>query len=291
MTGSLLNPQESPRKQYVIQAADGVKITLDAAQVRKVLRPKPDEAEYEQIAPTYADTAAAQWELAQWCREHKLIVQRQVHLRRVIELEPNHTAARHALGYSRVNGQWVTQEGAMTAQGFVRSGGKWMLPQEVELAENKRKLDADQQEWCQKLKRWRGWLGSNHDQEARDNIAAVNDPMAVKGLTLGLRNDQNAQARVLFVAALGRIDAPEAARAMAIASVCDADEEVRLDVPRPVAISVANEEAAGGYFLLRQQVESEEEHQRYRQPGGARSRPLERPVGHPRADRGRGHNA
>ncbi len=228
VTGSLLNPQESPRKQYVIQAADGVKITLDAAQVRKVLRPKPDEAEYEQIAPTYADTAAAQWELAQWCREHKLIVQRQVHLRRVIELEPNHTAARHALGYSRVNGQWVTQEGAMTAQGFVRSGGKWMLPQEVELAENKRKLDADQQEWCQKLKRWRGWLGSNHDQEARDNIAAVNDPMAVKGLTLGLRNDQNAQARVLFVAALGRIDAPEAARAMAIASVCDADEEVRL---------------------------------------------------------------
>ena len=78
------------------------------------------------------------------------------------------------------------------------------------------------------MKRWRGWLGSNRDQEARDNIAAVNDPMAVKGLALGLRNDQDAQARTLFVAALGRIDAPEAGRAMAIASVYDSSEEVRL---------------------------------------------------------------
>jgi hypothetical protein len=52
--------------------------------------------------------------------------------------------------------------------------------------------------------------------------------MAVKGLALGLRNDQNAQARTLFVAALGRIDAPEAGRAMAIASVYDSSEEVRL---------------------------------------------------------------
>ncbi len=228
VTGSLLNPKESPRKQYVIQAADGAKITLAAAQVRQVLHPRPDEAEYERIAPTYADTAAAQWQLAEWCRTHKLNVQRQVHLRRVIELEPNHVAARHALGYSRVNGQWVTQKETMIAQGFVLRGGRWMLPQEIELAENKRKLDTAQQEWCQKLKRWRNWLGSNRDQEARDNIASVNDPMAVKGLTLGLRNDKNAQARVLLVAALGRIDAPEAARAVAIASVCDSDEEVRL---------------------------------------------------------------
>jgi hypothetical protein len=228
VTGSLLNPKESPRKQYVIQADDGAKLTFAAAQVRKVLRPKPDEAEYERIAPTYADTAAAQWELAQWCREHKLTLQRQVHLRRVIELEPNNVAARHALGYSRVNGEWATQKEAMAAAGFVLKGGKWLLPQELKLAEDKRQLDAAQQEWCQKLKRWRGWLGTKRDQEARDNIAAINDPMAVKGLALGLRNDADAQARVMFVAALGRIDAAEAARAMAIASIYDSEEEVRL---------------------------------------------------------------
>ena len=59
VTGDLLNPKESPRKQYVIQADDGAKVTLDASQVKKVVRSRPDEAEYERIAPTYADMAAA----------------------------------------------------------------------------------------------------------------------------------------------------------------------------------------------------------------------------------------
>ena len=60
--------------------------------------------------------------------------------RRVIELEPNHAAARRALGYSQVNGKWTTQKEAMEEQGYVRKNGKWMLPQEVELSENKREL-------------------------------------------------------------------------------------------------------------------------------------------------------
>ena len=227
MTGTLLNPKESPRKQYVIQPLDGAEDHARRRAGSQGASPAAEEEEYERIAPTYPDTAAAQWDLAQWCRDHKLTVQRQVHLRRVIELDPNHADARHALGYSRVNGQWVTQKEAMTKDGFVRKGGKWLTPQELALAEDKRKLDLAQQEWCQKLKRWRGWLGSNRDQEARDNITAVSDPMAVKGLALGLRNDRDVEARTLFVAALGRIDAPEACRAMAIASVCDESEEVR----------------------------------------------------------------
>ena len=151
-----------------------------------MLHPRPDEAEYERIAPTYPDTAAGQWELAQWCREHKLTAQRQVHLRRVIELDPNHVEARRALGYSQVDGRWATQEEVMKARGFVRHNGKWLMPQEVELAENKRKLDTAQQEWCQKLKRWRGWLGTDRDSQARDNIAAVNDPDGGKGLGAGI---------------------------------------------------------------------------------------------------------
>ena len=57
---------------------------------------RAEETEYERIRPTYADTAEAQWELAQWCREHKLPAQRTVHLRRVIELDPEHVEARRA---------------------------------------------------------------------------------------------------------------------------------------------------------------------------------------------------
>lgn len=228
LVGELLNPKQSPRKDYVVQSADGTKITLDAAQVKKVLRPRPDEAEYERIAPTYPDTVADQWKLAQWCREHKLLTQRRVHLRRVIELDPSHVEARRALGYSLIGGQWVTRDEVMTNQGYVRgSKGTWVLPQEAAIEENKKKLDAAQLEWCKNLKLWRRWLGDERDQKARDNILAISDPMAVKGLAIGLNDDGNADARVLFAKALGKIDNADAAKALAVGAICDEVEEVR----------------------------------------------------------------
>jgi hypothetical protein len=228
LTGELLNPNESPRKQYVIQAAEGAKLTLDASQVKKVARLRPGEAEYEQLAPTCPDTAEAQWKLAQWCLEHKLSVQRQAHLRRVVELNPDHAEARRALGYNRVNGNWVTQDELMAKRGYVRHNGKWMLQQEIEIADKKRKVVVAQQDWCQKLKLWRGWLGTNRDEQARANIAAIKDPEAVKGLAMGLNDDNDPQVRLLFAKALGKLEVAEAARALAIAAIYDPVEELRL---------------------------------------------------------------
>lgn len=94
--GDLVNRDEVPRRKYIIRTDDGAVISLDAARVQKVLHQRLDEVEYERIRPTYADTAAAQWELAQWCREHKLSAKRVLHLRRVIELDPEHVEARRA---------------------------------------------------------------------------------------------------------------------------------------------------------------------------------------------------
>lgn len=228
LTGDLLNPNESPRKEYVVQSVEGVKITLDASRVKKVLRVRPEEVEYEQRAPLCADTAEAQWELAQWCRDHKLSQQRQVHLRRVIELEPNHVEARRVLGYRKVDGKWVTHEERMIANGLVKHNGKWLLPQEIEIAESKQKLESAQQEWFQNLKRWRGWLNTDRDGQARESIRGISDPAAVKALALGLRDERDADARMLFVEALGKIDVGEGAQALAIAAIYDPVEEVRL---------------------------------------------------------------
>jgi len=228
VTGELLNRNESPRRQYVVQVADGSKVTLEADQIEDVVRQRPNETEYERIRPTYADTVAAQWELAQWCREHKLLAQREVHLRRIIELDPNHAEARRALGYSQVEGQWATRDEVMTQRGYVKYKGQWKLPQEIELLEGKRKLESNQQEWFQKLKRWRGWLGSDREQEACENIRTIGDPVAVRALAIALRDDEAPPARLLYIEALAKIDTPEAAQALAIASISDPVEEVRL---------------------------------------------------------------
>ena len=177
LVGELMNRDESPRRSYVIQPARGAKITLDTAQVKKVLSLRPKQIEYERIRPTYPDTAAGQWELAQWCRDHRLTAEREIHLRRVIELDPNHAQARLLLGYSLVGGQWTTHKETMIRRGYVRYKGQWKLPQEVELAETKRKQEAAQQEWFQKVRRWRGWLGTDRDRQACDNIRGISDPV------------------------------------------------------------------------------------------------------------------
>jgi hypothetical protein len=226
IAGQLLNPKEVPRKQYVIQTAEGAKVTLAMKQVKQVLHPRPDEAEYERIRPSYADTVAGQWALGVWCRDHKL-PQRDIHFRRVVELDPNHASARAALGYTKIDGQWTTQAEMMTKRGYVRYKNEWRLPQEVEQLENKKKFQVAQQEWCQKVKRWRGWLGGDRDDQARRNLRAIDDPMATKALVMGLRDDKDDGVRMLYVAGLAKLDTPDAAMALAVAAIADPVDEIR----------------------------------------------------------------
>ena len=82
VSGELLNREETPRQKYVIRTADGATITLDKAQVKQVVTQSAAEAEYEKIAPTFADTAEDQWRLAEWCKEKSLARGKQVALER-----------------------------------------------------------------------------------------------------------------------------------------------------------------------------------------------------------------
>ena len=79
-----------------------------------------------------------------------------------------------------------------------------------------------------KLKRWRGWLGSDRDGDARQNILAIDDPAAVAALDDGLVNESADEVRILYVEALARIGVPDAIQALAVCSMEDPVEEVRL---------------------------------------------------------------
>jgi hypothetical protein len=228
ITGELLNRQEKPRKQYIIKIAGEGQITLAAAQVEQVLNRRPEEEEYDKIRPAYPDTVEGQWALAEWCRLHKMPVERQEHLKRIIELNPDHVETRRALGYAQIDGKWTTQDELMIERGYKRYKGRWMLPQQIESIESKAKLESAQQEWFQNIKRWRGWLDTGREAQARQNFSEISDPMAVKALLLNLRDDRSAPARMIYVEALAKINTPEAAMGLAVAAIEDADEDVRL---------------------------------------------------------------
>ena len=228
VTGELLNPDETPRKTFVVRTSAGVEVTLDAAEVVKRLEQSPAEIEYEKIKNRYPDTVEGQWDLAEWCAQNRLSPQRKTHLERVIALDPDHKRARAALGYSQVDGKWQTQEEVMEGRGYRRYQGRWMTSQEIEVIERKRKQENEEKAWFVKVKRWSGWLGDDKGDEARRQFAAITDPAAVKALAAFLERDRRVAAQTIYIEALARIGDGDALKALAVRSIEDPVEEVRL---------------------------------------------------------------
>jgi hypothetical protein len=226
--GELANPNQSPRKSYIVKTPGGGQITLEARQVAEVKHQNAAELKYDQISATYPDTVEGQWKLAEWCRENHLPKQRKTHLERVVELDPNHANARHALGYSQIQGRWVTQEKLMTENGYIRYKGSWVLPQEIELLEQQGKEKKAQLEWSTKLNRWQTWFDTEKAEQAETNIKAIDDPFAARALVKHLEREQRRDIRMLYVEALGRLNAAAGMAALVDSSLYDADDEVRL---------------------------------------------------------------
>ncbi len=226
--GELLNPEENPREKFAVRVADGATVTLRADQVQQILRSSQEEAEYQRIRPSYPDTIEGQWALAEWCLENRLLDARQQHLQRMIELDPDHADARRALGYSQFDGQWMTQDEAMADRGYVRYQGRWRTRQEIEILERNRELDTAQKEWYAKINRWRDWLTTDRAGQARQNLLAIDDPLAARALAERLSDAPHPQARILFAQVLAKLGTSEARQSLAQAAIDDPVEEVRL---------------------------------------------------------------
>ncbi|MHC4940622.1 MAG: HEAT repeat domain-containing protein [Planctomycetota bacterium] len=79
------------------------------------------------------EDAAAHYRLALWCKEKGLRMESIREMRVVVMLEPDHLAARRALGYEKVAGRWVSGKEKMRAKGFVKHDGVWLTPEEYKL--------------------------------------------------------------------------------------------------------------------------------------------------------------
>ena len=241
--GTLVNPNESPRKNYVIKT-DAGQVTLDKSLVKEVITQSPEEREYEKIRFTFPDTVEAQWKLAEWCREKGLSQQRTNHLERVIELDSDHKQARGALGYSHVDGRWVRREDVMEERGYVRHKGKWMLPQDVAIQEQKRKTETAQREWQLKLRRLRMQLDDRgpRAQTALAELKSLSDPSAVPAIARLISEERSEAVQMLLIDALARINSPDAVGVLADIAIEISNEDVRLaavDYLKEIRSSVA----------------------------------------------------
>jgi hypothetical protein len=228
--GEELKVPGTPPSQTVIRTASGGQLTLDKNQIKQIVPQNAAELEYERICPTFADTIADQLRLAEWCRKHGLPKQRDTHLERVIALDPNHKAARAALGFAQIQGRWIRPDDLKRQQGYVMYKGEWRLPQEVELLERNRKEAQAERDWLMKLRRWRTAL-DNHPEKSdqlHDELMKIDDPAAVPALTQLVSGERHRSVKLLLVEELLHIGTPAAMNVVVARTMDDADEEVRL---------------------------------------------------------------
>ncbi len=227
LQGEVASDPEKPLDEVHVQTAAGVKVRLPRAQVKDTLAINPTRAEYRRRATRTADTVEGQLALAEWCREEKLLSERDAHLRRVLELEPDHAATRLALGYQRAAGGWFTREELQTKLGYVRFDGRWRTAQEVEILKRQDKDEKAAKDWVVKLNRWRNWLGGRRSNEALAGFAQISDPYAVAGLVKLLNDEVNPTFRLLYLRSLSQIDSPAAVQALTRFALMDREAEVR----------------------------------------------------------------
>ena len=227
LEGTLLNRQQTPRTTYEIETRPGVKVVLEAERVSEVARQKDVEAEYARVAPTYLDNVADQWKLAEWCRQHQLKAHRAIHLRRIIELQPDHVEARHGLGYVQLKGEWTTRGENLAAQGYQLYRGEWRSPQDIAMIEQREKAKLVAREWLGRLKSWRAQLNDpKFAATAYQRIASVRDASAVRPLCEMLRHELSRDVKALYIEVLGEINTADAIEAIVYVSLNDPDVEV-----------------------------------------------------------------
>ena len=116
-----------------IRTLTGAVVVVERKYVRFVTHRPLKVEQYESRARSTPDTVPAQWDLAEWCRKNGLSKQREVHLRQIVAIEPNHKKARYGLGQTQHDGKWTTRDDVMWSQGYVKYKGRYITPQELEL--------------------------------------------------------------------------------------------------------------------------------------------------------------
>ena len=216
--------------EVTIESLTGAVIVVEREHVQFVTRRPLIVEEYETRARKLAETVDAHWGLAEWCRQNALKSQRDNHLARVVELDPNHEEARKALGHILHDGEWTTRDELMAAQGYVKHKGKYITTQELELIEKSKAELESEREWFTKVRLWFGWINGRNDERREQALAAmsqIDDPNAIPALAKSLRNESNRMLRVMLVEILRKMPGGATVPVLVSQSLADDDVEIR----------------------------------------------------------------
>jgi hypothetical protein len=121
---------EQTEQTVTIETGPGP-VTLPMSRVAKIVRGKALLTEFRDRAARLARNDVDGWlTLAEWASARGLATQAREAYERVLTLDPQNAAARRGVGDVSVGGRWMTPEEANLARGLVPFEGRWMSPAE-----------------------------------------------------------------------------------------------------------------------------------------------------------------
>lgn len=250
--GAFLGDAKGGEKFTQIAIGPGVRIAVDNEKVDQKKDIRGEETEYRKKLQELPETAESHWQMYQWCKQNSLTAFAFQHAWRVIEIEPNHAAARAALDFVLDGKEWVTREELMLKRGRVRDGTEWRLPEEIERLKLKKEREEAVTKWSRNIKAWKNDIFSNGPRASKSLVKfeGIQDPLAIGPLVEQLRDFSNAvDFRLKIISILDRFDIPLAKQAIIDAGVKDPSAKVR-EAALDIVCRKSPKEAARQYVKL-----------------------------------------
>ncbi len=214
LAGTLAAETADDAEILQITLLTGAEVRIPSSLIREVVRRPLKFEEYEARARHVDTTAPAHWDMAEWCREKNLDAQRDYHLERVLEYDPEHRKAHYGLGHTQKDGEWLTREefeASKRAAGFVKFEGKWIPAEKLDQLQASSKSSKAEAEWFRKVRVWLNWAGGRDARRQADglaNLKTIRDPDAISALTQFLGKSEHADVRGLFITTIAQMDSP-----------------------------------------------------------------------------------
>jgi hypothetical protein len=142
--------------KIVEQNADSVQVDVGGgiigvpmSRVDRIVKARCPLDDYQARAAKLAPADTAGWlKLAEWASQNGLPMNAHDAYEKALASSPDNAEARQALGYTKLNGKWLTEDEAYAASGYVKYNGEWMTPAQAQIeqtseAQDKARKDAE----------------------------------------------------------------------------------------------------------------------------------------------------
>jgi hypothetical protein len=136
---------EETAHSVVVEIGPG-RVTLPARLVERIVHGRSPIESYRERAAGLDPRDAEGWaDLARWADEREMATLATEAWRRALAADPSHPSANLALGRARVDGEWLDEDEAYRARGYVLFDGRWVTPAEHEAFVREREADSERE--------------------------------------------------------------------------------------------------------------------------------------------------